>query len=843
MAAVPRNLPHLFIEGGGEKEPYTSHPGGGATKALPVRDRAAHAAKLSSELGAAVAAGRDALAQRVAGEPAGLGERSADQGFYLEFALEGPLAPDALSSLEDRRRGIELVAVRPATPDAPAETIATVFVPDRSADHFAKRIEEFKSKETKTGKPKNAVLVASISGVRFATPRSVFTDPADTFPEDPQQDLWWELWIRKGFEAQVDAAAQGLGIVVKPHVVRFPEREVKLVRATVTKLQRLMRQSDGVAELRRAKDTPAFFMRESNVGQAEWVEDLLSRLVPLADDGGTAVRVCLLDAGITRQHPLLNPRVDPADVLTVDPTWGTVDDAPSANGGGHGTSMAGLALYGDLTTAFVSGGSVQVPYRLESVKILPPLGANEPELYGAITTEAIGRAEAAAPNRHRVVCCAVTAEDSGQAGRPSSWSAAIDHAANGAFGVPRLIVVAAGNIRDRAVTWVADYLERNDTSEVENPGQAWNALTVGAATERLNITDPSLAGWEPVAPAGDLCPSSRTGLTFAAQWPTKPDVVLEGGNYAHDGGPVIDAVDDLQLLTTSHQLAVRLLTTFGDTSAAAALCANLAARIAVTKPALWPETVRALIVHSSEWSAAMLAQSQAQTGAAKKRVLLRRYGYGIPDLDRAIRSATNDLTLVVQDALHPFKLDGSVVKTNQMSIHELPWPIDVLDSLGETEVELRVTLSYFIEPNPGERGWARRHRYASHGLRFEVKHQLESDDAFRSRLSRAVESEDDAVPVAAPSGWALGSRARNSGSVHSDIWRGTAAELAQRGAIGVYPVTGWWREQKALGRYDNEARYSLIATIRVPDQEVDIYTPVSVLVGVPVQAIEIDLGS
>ena len=61
-----------------------------------------------------------------------------------------------------------------------------------------------------------------------------------------------------------------------------------------------------------------------------------------------------------------------------------------------------------------------------------------------------------------------------------------------------------------------------------------------------------------------------------------------------------------------------------------------------------------------------------------------------------------------------------------MNLHEFPWPRTELEQLGETEVELRVTLSYYIEPNPGERGWLRRHRYASHALRFAVKRELES---------------------------------------------------------------------------------------------------------------------
>lgn len=43
--------------------------------------------------------------------------------------------------------------------------------------------------------------------------------------------------------------------------------------------------------------------------------------------------------------------------------------------------------------------------------------------------------------------------------------------------------------------------------------------------------------------------------------------------------------------------------------------------------------------------------------------------------------------------------------------------------------------------------------------------------------------------------WFLGEQTRNKGSVHSDIWVGTAADLAERGVIGIYPVSGWWKDQ------------------------------------------------
>jgi hypothetical protein len=157
------------------------------------------------------------------------------------------------------------------------------------------------------------------------------------------------------------------------------------------------------------------------------------------------------------------------------------------------------------------------------------------------------------------------------------------------------------------------------------------------------------------------------------------------------------------------------------------------------------------------------------------------------------------------------------------------------EGLGEVNVELKVTLSYFIEPNPGERGWSSRHRYSSHGFRFEVKNSLETIDDFKWRINKAVREEDDEKPSSTSDGeqWFLGPKTRDGGSIHSDIWSGTAVELASKDAIAVYPVGGWWKEKKYLERYNEVSHYSLIVSIR-PGVDVDIYTPVANLVSISV---------
>jgi hypothetical protein len=50
---------------------------------------------------------------------------------------------------------------------------------------------------------------------------------------------------------------------------------------------------------------------------------------------------------------------------------------------------------------------------------------------------------------------------------------------------------------------------------------------------------------------------------------------------------------------------------------------------------------------------------------------------------------------------------------------------------------------------------------------------------------------------------------------------------AIQGYLAVYPALGWWRTRKAQERYDLPARYSLIVSIRTPETDVDLYTPIA----------------
>jgi len=298
-------------------------------------------------------------------------------------------------------------------------------------------------------------------------------------------------------------------------------------------------------------------------------------------------------------------------------------------------------------------------------------------------------------------------------------------------------------------------------------------------------------------------------------------------------------MSSLNLLTTHHQPIERLFTTSNATSAASALCARLAAQIMAAYPNLRPETIRALIIHSAEWTTAMRSMflPAGQPSKTDYIHLIRHCGWGVPDLERALWSAGNSLTLVVEDELHPYaKVKEKGVVSRDMNLHALPWPTEELEMLQNAKVRMKITLSYFIEPNPSARGATSKFHYPSHRLRFDVQRPLDaSTNDFIARVNAAAQSQDEGNSVNPKDpNWHLGERQRHRGSLHQDIWEGTAADLASRGFIAIYPAAGWWRTRQALNRYALPARYSLVVSIQTDQTEIDLYTAIAQRVGVEV---------
>lgn len=744
-------------------------------------------------------------------------------------------------SLEATRSGIgiRLLNVSERLVNGQIIKTATVYIPKGQEAYFINKLEQYadstKDVADKSGntKPKNDQLVRSIENIKLAVVESFWQSNMDLLPKEDA--VWCEAWLRVDKNPDVFHILTSFYDVCQTLKISFnskqsllfPERVVILIKANKSQLGELIASTDYLAELRRSQETARFWMNLQPFEQAEWVQELLGRMQVKASD----VSICILDTGINNGHLLIQPVLDDGDCHTYLSDWGVNDHD------GHGTLMAGLAAFFDLEKHLAHSLPVIIEHRLESVKVLPPTGANDPPLYGDITKQAVSLAEIQSPERRRAVAMAIGSRIDTGTGKPSSWSGAVDQLAFGTDEeyVKRLILISAGNTDESELN---KYPDATQSTSVESPGQSWNALTIGAYTEKIQLTDPSFSNWTVLAPTGGISPFSTTSLIWDNKWPVKPDVVFEGGNAMVDEYNFASECDDLSLLSTHYQPQTQSFFTFNKTSAATAQASWFAAQIMKTYPNIWPESVRGLMVHSAEWTEKMHEQFRNGTQRKDFRNLLRICGYGVPDLQKAISCLDNSLTLIAQEHIQPFRKKESRYITNEMHLFELPWPSDILRGLGEMKVGLRATLSYFIDPSPGEIGWKDKYRYPSYGLRFDINTPIENRDSFIRRINASIQSEEGSFRESSANvsdRWMLGTQNRNLGSIHSDYWIGTAAELAECNLVAIYPTVGWWRERHHLGKWDAWTRYSLIISLETEDQTVPIYSTVANLIKTKVE--------
>ena len=823
-------FPHLFLVQayGPDSQRYRNPVGGGGEFELPPRpNRQGHADRVRDALESAWAEDEaDAAARQGRSLPA-------KDGTYLEIES----APDfdlRLISLEDRRLGIELLNVHDSHDNLGRSiTRATIYVPRGKQTNLIQKIQRYRDENTHKDKPKNQKLVESIELIRRAVLQSFWYDPIGLLPDAHRRE-WCEVWLvaspatRAAIETDFRGMCRLLGIPIQEGAIHFVERIVVMVHANANELEELLASIAHVAEFRKGKEVAAFWTEMPNAEQAEWVEGLSPRL-SIGMDASVAVTV--IDTGVTNGHPLLSPIIPDDRCTTVQVSWGSADSH------GHGTAMCGTVAFGDeLDSLLQTSAPVVLPYHIESVKLIARPGQQSDDtLYGERTLQAFSRAELLDPEAARVYCIAVTSIDGRDHGRPSSWSGAIDNAIAGVDDdQQKLCVIAAGNIFDPS-EW-RTYPDANLTNSIHDPAQAWNALTVGAVTFLDHIDDPALAAYSPVAARGQLSPFSTTSRAWDARWPNKPDIVLEGGNVGADGSGFTSEFDHLSLLTTGHQPQTSLFSTNYATSCGAALASQMCARLWAAYPAAWPETIRGLMVHSAQWTEELKAQltSPEANDTANMANLLKVVGYGVPDFARALQSARNSLTLIAEQVIQPFEINdkNNTARAHDMHLYRLPWPVEALSSLpGETPIIIDVTLSYFIEPAPGEKGWRDKYRYRSHGLDFDLKKSTEDEDEFVLRLNKAAR-EDEGNYGGSGIKWVIGSqKGRSHGSIHRDWVEITAAEARDCNALGVFPRTGWWKERAHLNRVTSPARYSLIVTLRTASAEltidVDLYTPIA----------------
>ena len=802
-----RNKPHIIIEGFSTSTNYIGRSGGPSKVPSPVSDHREHAERVI------------AMIDEIQVVP----NASAT---YIEVLGR---AGEPFLSEKFNVSGLSVLSKEDAQPEqeVPGHAVVRVSVPDHGLQKLRRKFRDFRDKIRAPNRSGirnryNADLANSVDRIGQATIQQLWRHPSKPFPVT-EEPIPWEVWLAPSQVNKFKAMARSQGIEVYPDQLFFPEDTVVLVVGDRFQIERTALGTGAVKAISPLGKYIDFVEDLDSREQIEWIEDLLNRANFNESDDDTTSYVTLLDTGISLSNSLIQPALDDKDRHVADLAWDRNDNR------GHGTKMAGLALFGDLRPVLGSNSSVPVSHRLESSKVIPDAGENPHHLLGNITQKAINAVEVE-PNRIRTFALAsTTGQDTPHSGAPTSWSSEIDQLAAGVSGtknLQRLIVISIGNISPQH-EGTANYLAKCDDvqAEIESPAQAWNAIAVGAMTEMNGIGGPTFGNT--LAKKGDLAPMSRTA-SWKNTWPIKPDVVLEGGNWYDDGFSTPSTHSDLMLVTTSRNVRMRSFAHMSDTSAATALASRELAILRSEYPDLWPETIRALYVFSARWTNQMLSHVTRQ-GQQRKRdlnVLFQRYGFGRPDINRALRSADNAITLIAQDTIRPYTLHNRNGRMNEMKLFNLPWPVNVLRGLQDTKVNLRVALSTFIQPNPSEVARGRNQRYASHGLRFALKHADEDINQFTRRVSHVSTGEDHEISSPDGKGWQFGYFRRSVGSLHIDALTIPASDLARMEALAVYPVGGWWKDSRKVELVNNTARFALVVEIDAGANDVNLYTEI-----------------
>lgn len=456
-----------------------------------------------------------------------------------------------------------------------------------------------------------------------------------------------------------------------------------------------------------------------------------------------ATAIAVLDSGILSGHPLLSNAVGDEIAMGTRNSEKIRDGKPEDDVG-HGTKVAGIALYGDVRTCcerreFKSEIwilSAKVMYAEEN----PITGQMEAKYdEEELLEHQLQRVIEYFANNYsncRVVNLSLGDEDKRMFGQRKQFNLAalVDELA----GKHKLLfVISAGNLMECEQhgfpeTYPNYLLADTDTAKIIDPATAALALTVGAVTPPYGPLNRYPDDFF-YSPATTRYPSPFTRVGPGYQGMIKPELVEEGGNIIRDRrGVVPDLGGKIVTLNPRWLDEGRMFTVDQGTSLSAPKVTHLAARLFNQYPNASPNLIKALLLSSAQIpDDRPLPLSDIDLEAADGRLidLLKVYGYGQPDFDRACFSTDRSVVL----------LREKQIKLNGVDVYYFYLPPEFIEVPGRKR--LMVTLVYDPPTNKN------RLDYLGCTLDFRLFKNMEVDEVVQAYGAiRAEEIEDDETP-------------------------------------------------------------------------------------------------
>ncbi len=549
---------------------------------------------------------------------------------------------------------------------------------------------------------------------------------------------------------------------------------------------------------------------------ARQLREIQTRLtiVPPTED---APAVCVIDSGIQEEHVLLEPAIDKATSHCFLPNISETDVADYVPAGGHGTRVAGAILYAD---DIRNEGDVTCQTWIQNARVLDDECRMPNEVLPPALIRDVVLHYHNGPRNTRIFNHSINADAPCRRKHMSAWAAEIDRLSNEH---DILVIQSIGNLRpshpapQAGVTELLstgkvypDYLSE-DCCRLSNPAQSFQALTVGSVAYNLYEQD----DWRSFASQpGEPSAFSRSGLGI---WDSiKPEVVEFGGDLLRTPGntPSVTAPGHAKecypplVRSTLHGGPAFDRDDIG-TSYAAPKVTRIAARLQSVLPEESCLLYRALIVQSARWPDWANSLSKEQ-----KSSLMKRIGYGAPDLERATTNTpyrTNFITAGEQE-----------IKQGGCHVYQVPIPHEIRRAGADYNILVEVTLSYAAEP----RRTRQTHRgYLSTWLDWVSNRK---DETMESFIPWALKGEEQIEREGKSLGWVVAARSgdgqvtdirRSVGTVQKDWTYIKSHSLPENFCIAVRGHKGWSKDP------DNTASYTLAVTFEIVGKEIEIYDP------------------
>lgn len=409
-----------------------------------------------------------------------------------------------------------------------------------------------------------------------------------------------------------------------------------------------------------------------------------------------ASRICILDSGINSNHPLIRPAMAESASF--------VDDEGEADQAGHGTAVAGVALYGDVEACNESN-FWQPQFWIYNGKVMKKCPHTGNAVYNEHTLDAsLTRAV-----EHFVeLGCRIFNLSLGNSNAPYDGM----HVRGLAYILDVLsrrhnilFVVSTGNFCGSespaipANSWRDEYPEYllAEQSSIIDPAPAMSALTVGSIARHNATLDaqrhPEISQ---LSPASENQPSPFTRHGPSVKGAFKPDLVAIGGNLACpmriQDGQWRQVDKGLGVLTFNHEfIGNTIFKEVSGTSLAAPYITHLAGRLLNEYPESSANLLRAMLVNRAELpnEVASTFSKQIQDDYKKNKNTYNREvardvaGYGVVNEGDLFRSSDHAVVLISEQT----------IEKDSCQFFELPLPADFLRKSKGTR-ELTVTLAY-----------------------------------------------------------------------------------------------------------------------------------------------------